>query len=112
MTPNPRDYLKSLAATCERLLEKKHGDITSCAGSTGLFVLLHDETIYSACIGDSRAVAVLRDGTALPLTKDQTPANSKERERIESKGGVVDKYCLDGDHCGPLRVLADSSMSN
>jgi len=39
--------------------------------------------------GDSRSVALLKDGSTYPLSFDHKPENDLERKRIESAGGFV-----------------------
>jgi serine/threonine protein phosphatase PrpC len=57
-------------------------------GSTAAVVLVQDETLISANVGDSRAV-LSRSGQALALTLDHKPDSPSERARIEALGGEV-----------------------
>mmetsp|Transcript_81467 Transcript_81467/g.99856 ORF Transcript_81467/g.99856 Transcript_81467/m.99856 type:complete len:494 (+) Transcript_81467:108-1589(+) len=52
----------------------------SNAGAVGVFVLLIDDILYCANIGDARAV-ISREGKPVILTEEHTPSNVKEKER-------------------------------
>jgi serine/threonine protein phosphatase PrpC len=55
-------------------------------------MFLDDDTIHVANVGDSRAViATMSDGklVAQPLSVDQTPYRSDERERVKRSGARV-----------------------
>ncbi|EDV24253.1 uncharacterized protein TRIADDRAFT_26627, partial [Trichoplax adhaerens] len=73
-------------------------------GSTASTVLVVDNVLYIANLGDSKAVLCryTDDGkvTALRLTKDQTPTDYEERMRIQKCGGFV----KDGRVMGILEV--------
>lgn len=55
--------------------------------------LVVDGVLYSAFLGDSKAVLCRRKPggaiAAIPLTKDHTPTLYTERKRIQKAGGVV-----------------------
>jgi len=51
-------------------------------------VLVKDDRLYCANIGDSRAVACY-NGTAVPLSEDHKPTNDSEKLRILAAGGHV-----------------------
>jgi len=62
-------------------------------GSTASCVLVINDTLYVANIGDSKTVLV-RTGkdeksSVLPLTKDHSPTEYEERQRIQKAGGFV-----------------------
>ncbi|KAI0559948.1 protein phosphatase 2C 38 isoform X2 [Gracilaria domingensis] len=73
------------------------------AGTTLCAVVLKDGFLYTANVGDSRAVLGLKstsDNTPLDplqLTTDHNCTNPLERQRIESNGGVVLRNRLNGD---------------
>ncbi|XP_050434755.1 probable protein phosphatase 2C T23F11.1 [Adelges cooleyi] len=58
------------------------------AGSTAVVVLLKDNTLYCANVGDSRAIASVK-GVVEPLSYDHKPNNEVETKRIEAAGGWV-----------------------
>lgn len=58
-------------------------------GSTAVVILIKDNQLYCANLGDSRAVASI-NGYAEPLSFDHKPFNNIEKERIINAGGSVD----------------------
>lgn len=64
------------------------------SGSTGIIVLLHNEYIVCGNVGDSRAGLVrlesLEDhGSLVMLSRDHTPVEPDERDRILQAGGKI-----------------------
>lgn len=91
------------------------------SGSTGILVLLHNEWIVCANVGDSRAGVVQLNGNEEPgslqmLSRDHTPAEEDEKERIIKAGGkimpCIGKQCLKldpfGSPIGPPRIWDES----
>ncbi|XP_014662401.1 PREDICTED: integrin-linked kinase-associated serine/threonine phosphatase 2C-like [Priapulus caudatus] len=68
-------------------------------GTTAVCVLLINETLYIANLGDSKAV-LCRNDKPLPLTVDHNPTQYDERIRIQKAGGQV----RDGRVLGILEV--------
>lgn len=79
------------------------------SGSTANIVLVEENDIYCANVGDSRAVLGHVDESgnvkAVPLSFDHKPSDSKERNRIEAMNGRVEA-CRGpyGNPVGPARV--------
>lgn len=80
------------------------------SGSTGIVVLLHNEQLLCANVGDSRAgvvklVAAEDPGELVMLSRDHTPKELDELERIIMAGGKV-QPCSDpfGNFIGPPRI--------
>jgi len=74
-------------------------------GSTACTIILLDNILYCANIGDTKAVVCRRkqetkDLIAMPLTIDHHPQNFNERMRIQKSGGMV----KDGRVMGVLEV--------
>ncbi|KAI6178857.1 Phosphatase 2C containing protein [Aphelenchoides besseyi] len=72
-------------------------------GSTATTLLLLNDVIYCANIGDSKAVVFRCEGEkqqALQLTADHQPMNFEERQRIQKAGGNVS----DGRLLGMIEV--------
>jgi serine/threonine protein phosphatase PrpC len=64
------------------------------SGTTGVAVLLKGNEIWTANVGDSRAIVARRpiDGSrlkAVPLTVDQKPDDPDERARISKTGAII-----------------------
>ncbi|XP_045520590.1 probable protein phosphatase 2C T23F11.1 isoform X1 [Pieris brassicae] len=66
------------------------------AGSTAVVVLIKDNTVYCANVGDSRAVASV-GGAVEPLSFDHKPTNKEELERITAGGGWVQLNRVNGN---------------
>ena len=65
------------------------------SGSTTVSVLMLNDLIISANVGDSRAVmAKFKNNhwTAFPLSLDHKPDEKKEMQRILSNGGRVESF--------------------
>ena len=77
------------------------------SGSTCLIIFQLGNFLISSNVGDSRSLLIKEDKEIIELSKDQKPENEKERQRIESMGGIVsqcnDLYD-DGKEGGPFRV--------
>lgn len=82
------------------------------SGTTCVFSVLVEKTLYVANIGDSRCVLCRKkngDIEAVPLSVDQKPELPEEKARILKAGGRVEPLPgPPGEDCGPPRVwLAD-----
>lgn len=66
------------------------------AGSTAVAVMVKDEVLYCANVGDSRAVASVK-GKAEPLSVDHKPNNEGEMRRIIAGGGHVEFNRVNGN---------------
>lgn len=84
---------------------------TEFSGTTGVVCLAQGRTIYSAWVGDSRAVLGRRrvgDDTThetIALSEDHKPGDPEEKQRIQLAGGRVDRLIdEDGEAIGPYRV--------
>ncbi|XP_021207737.1 probable protein phosphatase 2C T23F11.1 isoform X1 [Bombyx mori] len=66
------------------------------AGSTAVVVLIKDNTLYCANVGDSRAVASVR-GVVETLSYDHKPNNEEELRRIIAGGGWVQLNRVNGN---------------
>ncbi|XP_065842497.1 integrin-linked kinase-associated serine/threonine phosphatase 2C-like [Oscarella lobularis] len=62
-------------------------------GSTAVCILVVNDTLYVANLGDSKALVATNDDkdtiVAKRLTKDHNPIQYEERQRIQKAGGVV-----------------------
>ncbi|XP_034836660.1 probable protein phosphatase 2C T23F11.1 isoform X2 [Maniola hyperantus] len=66
------------------------------AGSTAVVVMIKDNTLYCANVGDSRAIASVR-GTVEVLSYDHKPNNEEELRRITAGGGWVQLNRVNGN---------------
>ncbi len=73
-------------------------------GSTGVTVLLERDRLWTANLGDSRAV-LCRDGDALDITEDHKPNSESEKARIEQLGGNVRWYGYLGPDRQPVHGM-------
>ena len=92
-------------------------NIIDRSGSCAVVIIIVDNKIYIANVGDSRAVLSLNYGNEyLIVTEDHKPSNEKEKARIIEKGGQVyqtqtpitgaENEALNGQILlGPYRVL-------
>ncbi|KAL7688671.1 putative PPM-type phosphatase domain, cGMP-dependent kinase, protein kinase-like domain superfamily [Plasmopara halstedii] len=83
-------FSKSFEETNARLHASRIDD--SLSGTTAICMILDGETIHIANVGDSRAIiGTMNDGTLLaqPLSVDQTPYRTDERERVKKFGARV-----------------------
>uniref|UniRef100_A0A3P9HA19 Protein phosphatase 1F n=1 Tax=Oryzias latipes TaxID=8090 RepID=A0A3P9HA19_ORYLA len=58
------------------------------SGSTGVVVLIHDQELTVAWLGDSQALLV-REGQEVVLMEPHKPEREDEKQRIENLGGCV-----------------------
>lgn len=58
------------------------------SGSTAIIVVIKDNKLYVANVGDSRAL-LSRAGKVIPLSVDHKPNREDEKQRIEQAGGNV-----------------------
>lgn len=66
------------------------------AGSTAIVILIKDNILYCANVGDSRAVACV-SGKVEPLSEDHKPNNELENKRIVAAGGYVECNRVNGN---------------
>lgn len=104
---------RATAAMCKRLQET---DINcSFSGSTLVFGVRIDDTLYVANVGDSRCVLCKQGANgqpiAIPLSTDQKPERADEKARILAHGGRVEPLPGPPGECGPARVwLAEADV--
>lgn len=106
ITKKDYTFIKKFIKTLEdEVINNKEFDC-HFSGTTCNIVLIINKTIHCLNIGDSRAVFAKMDEhqnfTVEPLSVDHKPDIPQERERILSKGGLID-VCKD-DPEGPKRI--------
>ena len=111
------EAFETTSAQVNGLIEKEIEDI-EFSGSTCVVVYINDQELYTANIGDSRAiigtyeagksnlkckVGVVIEGR--DVTRDHKPDEADEAARILSNGGRIESFKgLEGEDIGPLRV--------
>ena len=101
-------FVYKMFETCESKM-KNSGIDYSNSGTCSVFIILKDNMITVANLGDSRAV-LCRVGTekmAIELSWDQKPTRKDEKQRIIASGGKIEKLIHNGDPVGPFRVWVD-----
>lgn len=133
---NASSALVAMFEESDRELLKEKDIDASLSGCTAVAVVLSDEFLHVASVGDSRAVlaSIPKAGDVLPvlsnttetkfrrrvvplrllipvqLTVDQKPDSEEEIERIRSAGGVVKRMVDEnGNSLGPFRVWKPNS---
>lgn len=66
------------------------------AGTTAVVVVVKDDKVFCANVGDSRAVACV-NGLPEALSNDHKPSNQTEYDRITAAGGWVDCNRVNGN---------------
>ncbi|CAD8086954.1 unnamed protein product [Paramecium primaurelia] len=80
---------------------------TNLSGSTTVSLLITKDLIYSANVGDSRAIMCRFDDgwKVVPLSRDHKPDDPEEKKKIQEAGGRVEQQKdLHGNPIGPFRV--------
>ncbi|MCQ2819214.1 MAG: protein phosphatase 2C domain-containing protein [archaeon] len=111
LTLNNYKMIKKFYELTDLELSKLKFD-TSFSGTTCVMVFYVKHHIICSNVGDSRAVIFSSRSrksnfTFKNLSYDHKPGNSKEKLRIEAKGGSVEQFKNEeGEEEGPLRVCA------
>ncbi|XP_046666270.1 probable protein phosphatase 2C T23F11.1 isoform X1 [Homalodisca vitripennis] len=66
------------------------------AGTTAISIIIKNEKLYCANVGDSRAIACIA-GHVNPLSFDHKPSNEDEAKRINAAGGWVELNRVNGN---------------
>jgi serine/threonine protein phosphatase PrpC len=112
-TSTTEAIIAGVGSTVQMLKDLKEPNKINCSfsGTTCVFSILHQNKLYNANIGDSRAV-LCRASKAKPgaveacdLTEDHKPELESEAKRILACGGRIDTLPGPPDEdCGPQRV--------
>ena len=84
-----RNSIKSIDKNIEKIENSKK------CGSTGTFVLVNNNNIYCANVGDSKCFYI-NDNEAIQLTEDHNCKNEKEVEMLKKKGVIIFKQRVFG----------------
>ena len=78
------DFLSTIA------IDKNTGNILDRSGSCAILVIIVDNKIYVANVGDSRCIMSVNGGKDYKIiTSDHKPSNENEKKRIIQSGGEV-----------------------
>jgi len=91
----------------DRNMAKNDFDV-KMSGTTAVVAFVRGDQLYTANVGDSRAILATQTATGLQpveLTFDQKPEMAEEQKRIEAAGGIVETILdpYEGP-VGPCRV--------
>ena len=84
---NFRNILKGSIESMDKEFEKLR-EAENC-GSTGTIVVLDNNFIYCANVGDSKCFYINNKNNAFQLTEDHNCSNQKEREELKKKGIMI-----------------------
>ena len=88
---NPQKAIAHGFIYAEKLFFKNYTGIDS-SGSCAIVVLIIENRVYIANVGDSRAILSAKNGTKFyPLSRDHRPGDEKEYKRILDAGGKIYK---------------------
>ena len=110
---NAKNAIIKVMEECEAALEASEINC-DLSGSTGIVLFIHENSIHTGCLGDSRAIlgtlteseypynvhqnsharryTVTRLLKPIPITIDQKPDNTEEIIRIRKSGGIIEKF--------------------
>ena len=88
---NPQKAIANGFIYAEKLFFKNFTGIDS-SGSCAIVILIIENRVYIANVGDSRAILSAKNGTKFyPLSRDHRPGDEKEYKRILDAGGKIYK---------------------
>lgn len=112
MTSNNYQNIYKCYKNADKNLKNTKYEI-SFSGTTANTVLIIGNKLISINCGDCRSIVVKehinQEGKkmyleAIPISRDHKPHLEDEKNRIEKKGGKVEKYIEHGKRIGPYRV--------
>ena len=80
---------KNRLQLAEEEMEDQDGEGPDLMGCTANVLLIKDNVVYVANAGDSRSIAIMKDGKVEELSSDHKPEKPTEMERIKKAGGCV-----------------------
>ena len=88
---NPQKAIANGFIYAEKLFFKNYTGIDN-SGSCAIVILVIENRVYIANVGDSRAILSAKNGTKIyPLSRDHRPGDEKEYKRILDAGGKIYK---------------------
>lgn len=111
---NPQRAIANGFIQAEKTFLKNYGESNDTSGSCAIIILIIENRVYIANVGDSRAILSAKNGTKFyMLSKDHRPGDEGEYKRILDAGGKIYKTEYEYEKIqnknmsivGPLRVL-------
>ncbi|CAH0560983.1 unnamed protein product [Brassicogethes aeneus] len=93
---NVADAMKQAFLELDRVMLDEESLKNEQSGTTAVTMIIKDNKLFCANVGDSRAVASI-NGKATPLSKDHKPSNPEEFDRIMAAGGWVNSNRVNGN---------------
>ena len=88
---NPQKAIANGFIYAEKIFFKNYTGLDS-SGSCAMVVLIIENRVYIANVGDSRTILSAKNGTKIyPLSRDHRPGDEKEYKRILEAGGKIYK---------------------
>ena len=88
---NPQKAIANGFIYAEKIFFKNYTGLDA-SGSCAIVVLIIENRVYIANVGDSRAILSAKNGTKFyPLSRDHRPGDEKEYKRILDAGGKIYK---------------------
>ena len=84
---NFRNILKSTFESTDKELEK-FNEAENC-GSTGTVVIINNNAVYCANVGDSKCYFINKTNNIIQLSEDHNCNNQKDREELKKKGVLI-----------------------
>lgn len=111
LTKNDHSVIKNLIKDTEEKIFKNKSFDSHFSGSTCNAVIIGNNITITLNIGDSRSILVKMDSnknfTVEQMSIDHKPSIETEKERINSKGGLIETAPDDKE--GPLRIWVKNS---
>ncbi|XP_019877597.1 probable protein phosphatase 2C T23F11.1 isoform X2 [Aethina tumida] len=93
---NISEAMKQAFLELDRVMLEEESLKHEQSGTTAVTMLVKNNKLFCANVGDSRAVASI-NGKAEPLSKDHKPSNQEELDRITAAGGWVNSNRVNGN---------------
>jgi serine/threonine protein phosphatase PrpC len=95
--------------------DEGEGEGPDMMGCTANVIFIKDNKIYIANAGDSRSIAMMKDGKVEELSSDHKPEKEIETKRIHNAGGAVINGRVDGNlnlsrAIGDLQYKSNASL--
>lgn len=90
------DAMKQAFLEMDEVMQNEETLKNEQAGSTAITMVIKEDRVFCANVGDSRAVASVK-GVAEPLSSDHKPYLQEEFDRITAAGGWVDCNRVNGN---------------